>query len=212
MSYTSAVINGIMLGLFIAISVGPTLFAVIKHSIHNSYKAGLAFVIGVSISDIMYVAIINLATNWLSFLETHQKQVAYIGATLFVLMGLIGFLKKYKPKRPSPTAKKIAISSSAYLGIALSGFLMNTLNPGVVIYWVGAATLVSGESNIIKIIIFGGCLGLVLSIDFLKVFLAEKIRQKLTLRKIMYLNKTSSLIILFLGVLLFLKTYFNINF
>jgi threonine/homoserine/homoserine lactone efflux protein len=211
MSYTTAIINGIILGLFIAISVGPTLFAVIKHSMQHSFKAGLAFVVGVSISDILYVIVINLATNWLEYLEAHQKTVSYIGAGLFVLMGLIGFLKKYKPKRPPKTTNTITISKSLYASIALSGFMMNTLNPGVLLYWVGAATLVAGESYIIKFIIFGVCLGLVLGIDFLKVFLADIIRQKLTLRKIMYLNKTSSLIILSLGILLFLKTYFNIQ-
>lgn len=211
MSYTTAIINGIILGLFIAISVGPTLFAVIKHSMQHSYKAGLAFVIGVSVSDIMYVFIINLATDWLEFLESHKQIVAYIGAGLFVIMGLFGFLKKYKPTRPPNTTATISMSKSLYTSIALSGFMMNTLNPGVLLYWVGSATLVAGESYIIKFIIFGVCLGLVLGIDFLKVFLADIIRQKLTLRKIMYLNKTSSLIILSLGILLFLKTYFNIQ-
>lgn len=210
MSYTEAVINGLMLGLFIAISVGPTLFAVIKYSIHHSYKAGLAFVIGVSISDILYVAIANIATKWLDFLQTHQQQVGYIGSTLFIIMGLYGFLKKYKPQRPPRTSEPIQISSSAYLGIALSGFLMNALNPGVIIYWIGAATLVSGESYIIRFIVFGVCLILVLGVDLLKVFLADKIRKKLTLRNIMYLNKASAIIILSLGVLLFLKTLFNV--
>lgn len=210
MSYTEAVINGLMLGLFIAISVGPTLFAVIKYSIHHSYRAGLAFVIGVSFSDIIYVAIANIATKWLDFLQDHQREVGYIGSVLFIIMGLYGLIKKYKPQRPLRSSEPIQISSSAYLGIALSGFLMNALNPGVIIYWIGAATLVSSEASIIKIIVFGTCLSLVLGVDLLKVFLADKIRKKLTLRNIMYLNKASAIIILSLGILLFLKTLFNV--
>lgn len=210
MSYTEAVINGLMLGLFIAISVGPTLFAVIKYSIHHSYRAGLAFVIGVSFSDIIYVAIANIATKWLDFLQDHQREVGYIGSVLFIIMGLYGLIKKYKPQRPLRSSEPIQISSSAYLGIAFSGFLMNALNPGVIIYWIGAATLVSSEASIIKIIVFGTCLSLVLGVDLLKVFLADKIRKKLTLRNIMYLNKASAIIILSLGILLFLKTLFNV--
>lgn len=211
MSYTEAVINGLMLGLFIAISVGPTLFAVIKYSIHHSYRAGLAFVIGVSFSDIVYVAIANIATKWLDFLQDHQREVGYIGSVLFIIMGLYGLIKKYKPQRPLRSSEPIQISSSAYLGIAFSGFLMNALNPGVIIYWIGAATLVSSEASIIKIIVFGTCLSLVLGVDLLKVFLADKIRKKLTLRNIMYLNKASAIIILSLGILLFLKTLFNVS-
>jgi threonine/homoserine/homoserine lactone efflux protein len=211
MSYTAAIIQGIVLGLFIAISVGPTLFAVIRYSMHHSYKAGLAFVLGVSFSDILYVVIANMASDWLKFLDQHQKQVGYIGAALFILMGLYGFLKKYKPKKPPRNIQQIQISSSTYAKIGLSGFAMNALNPGVIIYWVGAATLVSGESWDIRFILFGVCLGLVLTIDFAKVFLADKIRSYLTLRKIMYLNKISSLIIFSLGVGLLIKTYLNLG-
>jgi len=211
MNYTSAIIQGIVLGLFIAISVGPTLFAVIRYSMHQSYKAGLAFVVGVSISDVMYVWLANVATDSLKFLSQHQKEVALIGSGLFIIMGLYGFLKKYKPQKPPRAAADLQISSSTYAKIAVSGFMMNALNPGVIIYWMGAATLVSNESPAIRFVLFGTCLGLVLTVDFLKVFLAEKIRTKLTLRKIMYLNKTSSLIILGLGLILLAKVVFNIE-
>jgi threonine/homoserine/homoserine lactone efflux protein len=60
-----AVLKGLLLGLFMAISVGPTLFAVIKYSLNHSYKAGIAFILGVSLSDIMYVTIANVAAYWL---------------------------------------------------------------------------------------------------------------------------------------------------
>lgn len=211
MNYTSAVIQGIVLGLFIAISVGPTLFAVIRYSMHQSYKAGLAFVVGVSLSDIVYVFLANVATDSLKFLSKHQKEVALIGSGLFIIMGLYGFFKKYKPQKPPRTSKELQISSSTYAKIGMSGFVMNALNPGVIIYWMGAATLVSNESPAIRFVLFGTCLGLVLTVDFLKVFLAEKIRTKLTLRKIMYLNKTSSLIILGLGLVLLAKVLLNIE-
>lgn len=211
MSYTSAIIQGIVIGLFIAISVGPTLFAVIRYSMHHSYKAGIAFVLGVSLSDIIYVTLANMASGWLSFLNDHQREVGYIGGALFVAMGLYGVLKRYKPKKPPRNIQELQISGTTYLKIGLSGFMMNTLNPGVIIYWVTTATIVTGEPWDVRLVLFGSCLGLVLLIDFLKVLLADKIRRHLTLRKIMYLNKISSLIILGLGVGLLLKVYFGIN-
>ncbi|OJU76427.1 MAG: hypothetical protein BGO09_16010 [Bacteroidetes bacterium 47-18] len=211
MSYTSAIIQGVVIGLFIAISVGPTLFAVIRYSMHHSYKAGIAFVLGVSLSDIIYVTLANMASGWLSFLNDHQREVGYIGGALFVAMGLYGVLKRYKPKKPPRNIQELQISGTTYLKIGLSGFMMNTLNPGVIIYWVTTATIVTGEPWDVRLVLFGSCLGLVLLIDFLKVLLADKIRRHLTLRKIMYLNKISSLIILGLGVGLLLKVYFGIN-
>jgi threonine/homoserine/homoserine lactone efflux protein len=95
-----AVVKGILVGLFMAISVGPTLFAVIKYSITYSYWSGLAFVLGVSVSDIMYVTLANLAASWLEYLKPYEKHIAFGGAIALMAIGLVGLLKKQKPKRP----------------------------------------------------------------------------------------------------------------
>ena len=71
-SIDSAMLNGLLFGLFLAFSVGPTLFALMKYSLHYSYKAGIAFVIGVSVSDIIYVVIANAATSMLAVLNTYD--------------------------------------------------------------------------------------------------------------------------------------------
>lgn len=210
MTYSAAVIQGLLLGVFIAFSVGPTLFAVIRYSMHSTYKAGLIFVLGVSFSDILYVTLANIATKWLTFLEVHQKEVGYIGSALFMIMGISGLIKKIKPKRPPRSGQVVTLSNTAYVKIWLSGFLMNTLNPGVVLMWVGSVTLISGKevTTSHKIVLFGVCLGLVLGVDFLKVFLADKIRHKLNARKIIYINRISAAFILILGIVLLLKTLF----
>lgn len=195
------IISGLLLGLFIAISVGPTLFAVIRYSMHHTYKAGVVFVLGVSVSDLLYVSLANLATTWLEFLGRHQKIIGIIGSLLFIGMGLGLFLKKYKPKRPQRDGSMV-IATSTYFKIWLSGFLMNTLNPAVVILWMGSAVKVASYTLSERMIFFGICLGVVLIIDLCKVFLAEKIRSWLTLRKIMYLNKISAAFIFIFGVIL----------
>lgn len=211
MNYSEAVISGMLLGLFIAISVGPTLFAVIQYSMHHSYKAGIAFIFGVSLSDILYVTLANIATGWLVFLEEHQRTIGFIGAGLFIGIGLIGFLKKYKPKRPKK-GEKMVITSATYFKIFGSGFLMNTLNPAALILWMGAAIKVSDYQVPERIVFFGICLGIVLSADIAKVLLADRIRSWLTLRKIMYLNKISAACIFLFGLILFAKVFFQLNF
>lgn len=203
MNYTEVIINGILLGLAVAISVGPTLFAVIRYSMHHTYKAGLAFVVGVSISDILYVLIANTATEtWRDTLQSYEQKIGLIGAILFMAMGLYLFFKKYKPQRPK-RGEASTISQSTYLKIFASGFFMNTLNPAVMLIWLGASLKIAAYSLLEKILFFAVCLVLVLSIDFCKVFLAEKIRSWLTLRKILYLNKASAIIIFLFGALIF---------
>jgi threonine/homoserine/homoserine lactone efflux protein len=210
MHFVDAIIKGLLLGLFMAISVGPTLFAVIRYSLNHSYRAGLAFVLGVSISDVMYVTIANLAASWLEVLNEHKRMIAFGGALVLVVVGLAGVLKKFKPSRPS--SSPLPISGSHYFKIWLSGFLINSINPGVIIIWLGAVTATANTSFMYRIAFFGTTLFLVLGVDFLKVFAADSIRRKLTIRRIMYLQKISAICILMIGMALLLSTTFNVQF
>jgi len=206
-----ALVKGLLLGLFMAISVGPTLFAILRFSLNHSYKAGLAFVLGVSLSDIMYVTIANIAASWLEVLNEHKRMIAFGGAVILIIVGLAGVLKKFKPSRPS--LKPLPISGAHYFKIWLSGFLINTVNPGVIITWLAAVTATATNTGTFyRIVLFGSCLGLILGLDFLKVLLADSIRRKLTLRRVMYLQKISAACILLIGVVLLISTAFNIQF
>ncbi len=203
----SAVVKGILIGLFMAISVGPTLFAVIKYSMDNSYKAGLAFVLGVSVSDIMYVTIANIAATWLALLKEYTSYIAYGGAAILIAVGAAGLFRKATPKRPSKT--QATISGAHYVRIWASGFLINTINPGVIISWLAAVSATANKNGWYRFILFASCLVLILAIDFLKVFLAEKIRVLLTPRRLIYVQRGSSLVLMCLGLLLLVKTIFE---
>ncbi|OSZ81826.1 hypothetical protein CAP35_00730 [Chitinophagaceae bacterium IBVUCB1] len=210
MHILDAVIKGLLLGLFMAISVGPTLFAVLRYSLNHSYRAGIAFIAGVSLSDILYVTVANVAAEWLELLHEYEKYIAYGGAIILIAAGLAGLIRKYRPIRPN--AKTVTISGGHYFRIFSSGFLINTINPGVIIIWLGAVTATANTSSLYRIMLFGTCLGLILTVDVCKVFLADAIRRKLTLRRVMYLQKISAGCILSIGIALLLSTALNIHF
>jgi threonine/homoserine/homoserine lactone efflux protein len=204
-----AVGGGLLLGLFMAISVGPTLFAVIRYSMNHSWKSGVAFVLGVSVSDIIFVTLANLAAPFLEMLHRYEKTLAYGGGGILIVVGLIGLLSKYKPQRPS---KKLAtISNGHYFRIFGSGFLINTINPGVIINWLTAVTIIANHGPGYRLVFFASCLILVLGIDFLKVLLADSIRKRLTLRIVMYLNRISAGVLFSFGVLIIALTLFGIK-
>lgn len=204
-----ASLKGIALGLFLAISVGPTLFAILKYSLNHSYKAGIAFILGVSISDILYVTVANMAASWLEVLHEFSKEIAYSGSVILMVVGLAGLVGKYKPVRPS--ASKFNISKTDYFKIWTSGFLINTINPAVIIIWLGSVSATANTSGWYRFVMFTICLAIVLGIDICKVFLADAIRRKLTLRRVMYMQKASSAIILVFGIALLLSTYFDLH-
>ena len=195
-----AVIKGILLGLFMAVSVGPTMFAVIKYSLAYTYRAGLAFVLGVSLSDILYVTIANYAASWLRVLDQYRSGMALVGGAILVIAGLAGLFRKQKGGQQE--VEIIKITPGHYFKVWTSGFLINTINPGVIISWLTAVTATANTPGHYRFTLFSTCLVLVLSIDFLKVFLAEKIRQRLTPGLVRILHRVSSGILILLGVML----------
>ncbi len=198
-SIDSAMLNGLLFGLFLAISVGPTLFALIKHSLHYSYKAGIAFVIGVSVSDIIYVVIANAATSFLLVLKTYEKPLAIALSILVIGAGIVGLLNKKKSVNIDFSEQTI-MSKTDTAKIFASGFLINTLNPAVAINWLGAAAVIATKNLSYKLIFFTSCLGLIIGIDLLKVLLSSKIKSKLTPSTVEKIQKTSSLILLLIGL------------
>jgi threonine/homoserine/homoserine lactone efflux protein len=202
-----AILKGVAVGLAMAISVGPTLIAVIKYSLSYSYKAGLAFVLGVCMSDVLYVTVANLAVTWLVFIRQFSTYIAVGGALVLITAGTASLVMKKKQEVLSED-NKILVSNSRLLRIFFSGYLINTLNPGVIFSWLAAVSATANRTGSYRFVLFGTCLGLILSIDFLKVFLADKIRRNLTPNRVAVIQKVSALIILFLGVLLLVYTLF----
>ncbi len=200
MANYGSVVGGLLLGLFMAISVGPTLFAVIRYSMNHSWKSGVAFVLGVSLSDILYVTLANQAAPFLEKLYQYERILEYGGGGVLIVIGLVGLFSRFKPQRPSQ--KLAEVGHGHYLRIFVSGFLINSLNPAVIFNWLFAVTAVAAHDQLYRFAFFTSCLGLVLGVDFLKVLLADSIRKRLTLRLMMYLNKISASILLGFGVLI----------
>ena len=89
------IIKGLVLGLILSISVGPVIFAIIKQSLTNGYKAGYIFVAGVSLSDMTLVFICNFFTSFFALALLHKAFIALLGAGFLLVMGVYTlFFKK----------------------------------------------------------------------------------------------------------------------
>ena len=101
------------------------------------------------------------------------------------------------------------LKSSDHAKILLQGFLLNTLNPAVIAFWLTAATAISVSHTIReRIIIFTTALVLNMSADIVKVYLAGKLRKKLTIKNIRLINKISGLILVIFGTVLLFGVLF----
>ncbi|PUZ20430.1 Threonine/homoserine/homoserine lactone efflux protein [Chitinophaga costaii] len=204
----AAILAGLALGLSLAVSVGPVIFAIIKHSINNGFKAGICFVLGVSFSDILYVVIGNLASSFIGNIEEYSNYIGIGGGGLLIAMGTYGLLFK-KVKISTGDEKPETFKTHHYAGIWLTGFLMNAFNPGVIIFWLTVCVGAGATPVFHRVIMFGVCLAFVLATDIGKVVVADKIRHKLTLKTVILLNKIAGGSMIIFGIVLLYKVVFD---
>lgn len=205
-----AILKGIAMGLLLVISVGPVIFTVIKQSINNGRGGGFSFVIGVWISDFLLVVLSNLFSALVTTLMSFEMQIGIAGSIFLIAMGLYYiFLKKV---HVHPEEVSISLKTSDHAKIALQGFLLNTLNPAVIAFWLTAATAIAVSHSIReRIIIFVTALLLNMCADIAKVTLAGKLRKKLTVKNIRLINKISGLILVIFGTVLFFGVLFFVK-
>jgi threonine/homoserine/homoserine lactone efflux protein len=196
-----ALVKGLTFGLLLSIAVGPVLFSIIKQSLNNGHKGGMAFVLGVSASDIGLVLLSNVFTELFKSLSSFKTEIGVAGSIMLVTVGIFFlFFKKVKVNEEGKQVFKFR--KRDYVRIFFSGFFMNTLNPAVFIFWITTSTAVINHSINDRIIIFTACLAWVLGTDILKVMLAGKIRNRLTPHNIHIINRVNGIILIVFGIIL----------
>jgi threonine/homoserine/homoserine lactone efflux protein len=197
-----AFLKGITLGFLLSIAVGPVMFSIIKQSLNNGHRGGMAFVLGVSASDIALVLISNVFTELFRSISTHRTSIGIAGSVFLIVMGIY-FLFFKKVKVDDRGQQLITrFSKRDYARVFLSGFAMNTLNPAIFLFWITTSTTFVNHTIRERIIIFTICLLFVLGTDIAKVMLAGKIRNRLTPHNIHNINRLNGIILIGFGIAL----------
>jgi threonine/homoserine/homoserine lactone efflux protein len=208
---TEAILKGVAMGLLLVISVGPVIFTIIKQSINNGKAGGFSFVIGVWISDFLLVVLSNLFSELVSTVMDFKTQIGIAGSAFLMGMGIFYIFFKKVHMHPEDLAMP-PLKSSDHAKILLQGFLLNTLNPAVIAFWLTAATAIAVSHSVRdRIIIFATALILNMTADVVKVTLAGKLRKKLTVKNIRLINKISGLILVIFGTVLLFGVLFFVR-
>ena len=204
-----ALLKGLAISLLLIFSVGPVVFTTIKQTINHGRRGGFSFIIGVWISDLIWVVLSNGFSEAIKTLLDFKIPIGIAGCIFLIGMGIyFAFIKKIEPRRLqepveiagdeyTPTGKE-----TNYFAIMSSGFIINTLNPAVISFWVIAASLVSIFSFYDRIIIFTTCLIVTMIADVGKVMGAGYIGKKLSDRVILIINRLSGALYLIFGLVI----------
>lgn len=195
--------NGILLGVSLAILVGPLLFALIQTTIEEGSRAGFLVAMGIWISDALFILATYFGVNYviaITSYENFELILGIFGGLILLLIGAAIFINS--PKKLPDSNFEI---SKNYFANAFKGFAINTFNPFTVFFWFGImSTSVEGQSlNGQEVgLLAAGIFSTIIFTDSLKVVFAKRLQPKLTLNNIILVRKISGGALVLFGFIL----------
>jgi threonine/homoserine/homoserine lactone efflux protein len=194
----NALFEGIILGITLALLIGPTFFALIQTSIKNGFKSGIALAVGISLSDLVCVILAYLGASQLFDNPKNKIIMGIIGGIILIIFGMVNIFQR-KPVEE----KEITIQAVNFPLTAVKGFFINILNPFVIIFWVGSVAIVSSKygspfKNMIAF--FSGTLFTAFGTDVLKALIALKIKKLLNPVLLTTVNRLAGIILIVFGI------------
>ena len=203
--------NAFFIGFFMAFMIGPVFFTLIQTSILKGSRAAISFDLGVVLSDLSFILIAYYGSRSLLEKIKDDPRIFFISGLVLIIYGLITYLEKEKKKEVLASAKALNIGiKNNYLRLFFKGFFLNFINVGVLAFWLGIVLVIGPILKMDQPSIF--CyFGTILTSYFLtdlgKIFLAKKLKTKMTPLVINQTKKIMGIILIFCGVFLMLKGF-----
>lgn len=194
-------LNGIKWGFFLAVLVGPIMFSLVQAGIEKGTRVGIVMGSGVWVSDFLYILAVYLGLSAVNLPPQFSFYTGVVGGIILIFFGLVNFFVK-----PKQNAEDKIIRASTYSGYFVKGFLINTINPFTVFFWITISTTeVSQLSFNDAIIFYSGLLGTIVFTDVLKVLLAKRIRKLLTPKRMLMMRNLVGVAMIIFGIVLMVR-------
>jgi threonine/homoserine/homoserine lactone efflux protein len=195
-----AISKGMALGMALCLGVGPSFFALIQTSLSNGVRSGIALAFGIFLSDLTCVVLAYLGISQFFLNPEHKTIIGLVGGIILVLFGTYIVLQK-KPMTHFQEEEVNMKTPNLTLTI-VKGYLLNILNPVVIILWItwlGVVSSLKGFSGEHVLIFFGTTLIVVVTTDILKVFAAARIKKFINPNVLLWINRTVGIILFIIG-------------
>jgi threonine/homoserine/homoserine lactone efflux protein len=205
------ILAAIPFGIILAFTIGPVFFVLLETSATKGFKSALIFDLGVIFADIVFILLAFYSTNKLIDKIKDDPNFLIFGGVLLVVYGFISFMKTSKSFRSIVREyHKVEIQKNALGKLFVKGFLLNFINIGVLIGWLGfiviGSSITESENGVTVFIIT--MLTVYFLTDLVKIAVAKRLKSKLTPRLIYKTKKIIALVVLGFGVLLLVQGLF----
>jgi len=196
----------IPLGFLLSFMIGPVFFVLLETSATKGFRAGLFFDLGVIIADILFLTIAYFSSFQLLENLSNQPGLYVFGGVILLVYGITTFFKKEEKKEEHQVRTK----GGDYFSLFVKGFLLNFINIGVLVFWLGVIIIVgpSLDNDPDRIIVFfSTMLAAYLITDIFKILLAKQLKRKLTSERIHFVKKGLGVVLVLCGLVLIVKGF-----
>ncbi len=196
-----ALFQGIIFGFLVALMLGgPVFFALMQTSITKGFSAGAFMALGILLSDGFCIAVSYFGLVSLFHNPIFMKYLGLVGSAFMAIYGISMLLKRRIEVKPADDSK------FRKGGPLLKGFLLNTLNPFAITYWLGNVSWVNSvfEPNEVPLF-FAGALGVVFSTDLAKAYIAKRLQNVLNAKVLLSINHFSGAVLVIGGGIILYK-------
>jgi threonine/homoserine/homoserine lactone efflux protein len=206
--------KGILLGITLSFMIGPLFFSIVEAALVAGFRAGIAVAGGIWTSDVFFIVLVQRGLQLMENLTAMPGFRFWAGLTggmMLILFGLFSLFPGRKSTQVKAAGEELSVlENKGYFGQWLKGFLINTFNPGTLLFWLGIATgvVASNGWNRNEIAVFFGSMMAVLIItDLLKIYAAKHLRVWLTPQHILQVKKIIGLVLIVFGLVLGFRAF-----
>lgn len=207
--------EGIILGLTVAISLGPALFALLQTSIKYGVKTGIFLAAGIFMSDLTLVVGFYFGAASIVTDPRYHLVLGIVGGTVMFIFGVYTFFKRVPQTEQVEAINVIKVNKKGPLPYFFKGFILNLANPFLWVFWITSMLAINatyGGNQKSVALFFAGSLSVILMTDILKVLLANRIKVAGNPQVKLWMNRIVGLLFMILGAFVIsgsLLEYFN---
>lgn len=203
--------KGFVTGILFTLTFGAVFFSLIQTSIQRGFKKALLIASGVLLSDAIFISIAVWGSTFVSEeMNKFDFEIRCIGFIFLAFLGVRSIIKKEKELQPEKAL--IDKRNAIYL---LKGFALNTINPMILISWLGVTTYVQSTTafelqhiifyfSIVLVTMFFTMMGIC--------YFAGKLRNVLSPKNLHRLNVASGIIFIVFALVIMIPVIKNIQF
>ena len=171
--------EGIILGITVAISLGPALVALLQTSIKHGIKTGIFLALGIFTSDLIVVFGAYFGASQIVTNPTTHVVFGLIGGFVLIIFGIVSITRRVNLNEQVEAINEIKVKRPGVFRYYAKGFILNIANPFLWAFWITSVLAISSSyrgQKLAIVLFFSGTLGTILLTDILKCILANKIK------------------------------------